>query len=75
MEAPLPTEVPPQLPLYHCHVAPLPSVPPLTDRVVGEPGQTVAGNADAEAGAVEFEFTVTVTEAQVVVLQVPCALT
>jgi hypothetical protein len=32
--APVPIEVPPQLPLYHLHAAPLPRLPPLTDSVV-----------------------------------------
>jgi hypothetical protein len=33
------------------------------------------GDADAEVGSVDNELTVTVTETQVVVLQVPSALT
>ena len=74
-EDPLPMEEPPQLPEYHCQLAPVPREPPLTVSVVGDPEQTVAGEADAEEGADETEFTVTVVLAQVVVLQVPEART
>ena len=42
MLEPLPIEVPPQLPLYHFHVAPVPRLPPLTVRVEDEPGQKLS---------------------------------
>lgn len=74
-ELPLPTAVPPQEPLYHWKLAPVPSEPPVKDRVVPLPEQMVVGLALADAGAVESVFTVTVTEAQAVVLQVPSART
>ena len=74
IDAPDPAEVPPQLPVNHCHEAPVPSDPPTTESVV-EPPQVGFVVALIEVGAVEFVFTVTVKEAQVVVLQVPDALT
>ena len=74
MEVPDPTNTPPQLPEYHCHEAPVPNEPPDKLNVV-EPEQIGFGLAEALAGAVDDEFTVMVTEAQVVVLQVPTALT
>ena len=74
-ELPLPTAVPPQDPLYHWNAAPVPSDPPVTDKVVPLPVQIVPGEAPADAGAVDAVFTVMVTEAQAVVLQVPSART
>ncbi len=38
---PVPTEVPPQLPLYHLQLAPAPRLPPLTLNVVFLPRQIV----------------------------------
>jgi len=75
MLAPEPTDVPPQLPEYHCHEAPLPNEPPDKLNVDELPEQIVAGLALAELAAEEFEFTVTITSAQAVLLQVPSALT
>ena len=74
-EAPLPTGVPPHELLYHCHDAPVPREPPDTDKVVASPTQMVEGAADAETGFVDKLFTVTVVVTQIVVLQVPSALT
>ena len=54
MEVPLPADVPPQEPLYHCQVAPVPSDPPVKESVVLLPEQMVRAVAVAEAGAVEF---------------------
>ena len=75
IDEPVPTNVPPQVPLYQFHVAAVPSDPPLTVSVVEPPGHTLAGVAVAEAGAVLEVASVTVTETQDVVLQVPTALT
>ena len=75
MVAPVPTSVPPQLPEYQVQAAPEPKEPPETDRVVALPEQTGLILADALVGAVENVFKVTVTDAQLVVLQVPTALT
>ena len=74
MELPVPTSVPPQLPEYQFQAAPVPSEPPDTVKVV-EPPQMGLGFADALVGSVDNVFTVTVTEVQLVVLQVPTALT
>ena len=38
---PVPTDVPPQLPLYHLQLAPVPRLPPLTLKVVFLPRQIV----------------------------------
>ena len=38
---PVPTDVPPQLPLYHFQLAPVPKLPPLTLNVVFLPKQIV----------------------------------
>ena len=75
MLAPVPTNVPPQLPEYQVQTAPEPKDPPDTDRVVAFPEQTGLTLADALVGAVEKVFNVTVTVAQLVVLHVPTALT
>ena len=66
--------MPPQLPEYHFHEAPVPNDPPVTDNVVEFPEHMVFGSADAPDGAVDEVLTVTVTLAQDVVLQ-PSALT
>jgi uncharacterized membrane protein len=76
MEGPVPTCVPPQLPLYHTSWDPVPAVPPDALRVVDWPSQIVEGSALTFVGAVEFAFTVTVTLAQPVgVPQPPSRLT
>ena len=70
--------MPLQLLVYHFHDAPVPKLPPDTDTVVELPKVTEAGFAVAEVGAVEliqFGVTLTVTETQLVVLEVPSALT
>jgi hypothetical protein len=75
IELPVPTKVPPQLPLYHCHAAPVPKEPPFTESVVELPLQIGDALTLTEPGAVESVFTVTVTDAHEVVLHVPMALT
>jgi hypothetical protein len=67
--------VPPQLPEYHFHEAPVPNEPPVTVNVLEFPGHIEAGFAEAPVGAIDEVLTVTVTLAQVVLLQVPSALT
>ena len=62
MEDPVPTCVPPQLPLYHTSWDPVPSVPPHALRVVRSPTQIVEGFALVFVGAVEPVFTVTDTD-------------
>ena len=61
-EVPLPTEVAPQEEEYHCQVAPVPKVPPVSVKVIAVPGQTVnEGVPVTKAAAEEVEFTATVT--------------
>lgn len=73
-EVPESKAVPPQVPEYHCHVAPLPNEPPATVKVVLPPLQMVVVPV-IPVGAVEKVLTVTVTLAAVVVLQSPFATT
>jgi hypothetical protein len=75
IELPVPTGVPPQLPEYQCHEAPVPNEPPVTVNVLEFPEHTGFGFAEAPVGAVDEVVTVTVTVAHVVLLQVPSALT
>lgn len=49
---PVPTGVTPQPPVYHLQEAPVPSEPPLKDKVVAPP-QMGFGLAEAEEGAVD----------------------
>ena len=65
---PDPTFVPPQLPVYHSHVAPVPKVPPATERVTGSPEQIELFDAEEPEGSVEGVSNVIVVEAQLVVL-------
>jgi hypothetical protein len=60
IDGPDPTDVPPHVPLYHCHVAPVPKLPPLTVNVVLADGQMVVTPVIAD-GAVLKVSTVTVT--------------
>ena len=66
IDVPVPTSVPPQLPVYHAHVLP---DPPLTVSVLLAPEQIVAGLADADDGAVGSGLTVTVVVTQVELAQ------
>ena len=70
---PVPTDVPPQLPLYHFQLAPAPRLPPLTLSVVFLPRQIVVVPVIDVAGT-EVSWTVTVTLLQIVLLHVPSAL-
>jgi hypothetical protein len=63
MLAPLPTGVPPQLPEYHSHEAPVPSVPPVTLSVEELPAHISACTAEAPVGASESVFTFMLSEA------------
>jgi hypothetical protein len=71
---PVAMDVPPQLPLYHFQLAPVPRVPPLTLSVVDVPKQIMLEPVMDVAG-IELSLTVTVTDRQMVVLQIPSALT
>ena len=62
MVEPVPTAVPPQLPLYQFHVAPVPRLPPLTVKFVELPVQILLNGASdvTEVGSVDGVDTVTV---------------
>ena len=70
---PVPTDVPPQEPLYHFQLAPVPKLPPLRLKVVLWPLQIVVVPLMLFVGT-EVSLTVIVTLWQAVVLQVPSAL-
>jgi hypothetical protein len=75
MLVPVPNEVPPQLPLYHFHVAPVPNVPPFTLKVVFWPTQIAVDVAVTDTVGTDVSLTVTTTFLQIVLLQVPSART
>ena len=62
MDVPVPTSVPPQLPVYHLQVVP---DPPVAVSVLLAPEQIVVGLAEADVGATGSGLTVTVVVAQV----------
>lgn len=66
--------MPPQLPLYHFQLAPVPKLPPVNESVVEFPLQMVPKVALINVADVEVVLTVIVEETQMVVLQVPSAL-
>jgi len=74
MELPVPTKVPPQLPVYQRHCAPVPNEPPFLVSVVDCPAVMGFGFALADDGATEFVFTVTFTLPQLVDQQFPLLL-
>ena len=65
MEAPVPIKVPPQEPVYHFHVASVPSEPPFTLSVKLVPEVAVAAEELIAPGAVLNAFTVDVTLVEV----------
>ena len=65
---------PPQLPLYHFQLAPVPRLPPITLSVVLPPRQIVVVPLIEVAGT-EVSCTVTVMLLHIVLLQVPSART
>ena len=71
MDAPVPIKVPPQVPLYHFHCAPLPNEPPFTESVTVAPALTVVCDADVAVGAV---LRVLMVSTRVAVLSQPAAL-
>ena len=62
IDVPVPTSVPPQLPVYHAHVLP---DPPEAVNVLLAPEQIAVGLADADVGATGSGFTVTEVVSQV----------
>jgi hypothetical protein len=75
MELPEPTELPPQVPVYHLHDALLPRLPPTTSRVTLVPKQIESFRELMLNGAVEKELTLMVFATQTVVLHEPSART
>ena len=71
---PVPTEVPPQLPLYHFQLPPVPSEPPFKVNVLLWPLQIVVVPLMLVAGT-DVSLTVMVTLWHEVLLQVPSAFT
>jgi len=69
------TALVPQPLAYHCHIPPVPKLPPLTVNVLLLPEQIVADEGLADAGATEAAFTFTVMLEQTVVLHEPTAFT
>jgi len=63
--------VPPQLPVNHCHFDAEPSVPPFTVSVLPKPGATEAGDTERLVGAVEVVFTINAPEPEDVKPHVP----
>ena len=75
IKLPVPTEDTPHPASYQIQLAPVPNVPPLTDRVVVLPLQIEGLETDIDVAGMEGDPTVTVTFAQAVLLQSPSALT
>jgi hypothetical protein len=75
MLLPVPIKPLPQLPVYHLHLAKVPSEPPLTVRVTEEVPQVESADEAIEIAATLGVFTLMVLVAHVVVLQVPSART
>ncbi len=69
---PVPTDVPPQLPLYHLQLAPVDKVPPLALKVVFCPRQMLVIPIIDVAGT-EESLTVKTNDLHTVVLQNPLA--
>ena len=72
---PLPNDVPLHAPEYQYQFAPVPKLPPDNVKVEEPFGQTATGEALAVVAAVDIVFKVTVAVTQVVLPQVPSALT
>ncbi len=75
MVFPVPTEVPPQDPLYHFHDPPVPRLPPLTVRLTDVLPQVESAEAAIAVAAVLLLWMVMVLAAHTVVLQRPSART
>ena len=65
----------PHEPSYQYQFAPVPRLPPDIPIVADEPSHIVSLVMVRETGTIEIESTVIETETQVVVLQIPSALT
>lgn len=74
-EVPVAIEVPPQLPSYHFQLAPAPRKPPDKETLVVCPRQIVAAVVLAEVAGLEVSLRLMVMLRQMVLLQIPSALT
>ena len=69
---PFPDDTPPHKPVYHCHIAPVPEIPPVSVRVIVPPVHIVdEGVAVTEAGIADKVFTIIVVLTHEVELQAP----
>ena len=75
MLAPDPAAVPPHETVYHCHVAPVPKLPPVTERVLLVPLQVLLLVIDTPVGAVDRLPTVTASVLAALVPQLLPAVT
>jgi hypothetical protein len=75
MLAPLPTDTPPHEPVYHCHVATVPKLPPIIDKVFVVPLHVLLLVILTPVGAVERVPTVTPRLLAVLVPQLLPAVT
>ena len=75
MLVPEPADVPPQEPVYHCHVAPVPRLPPVTVSVFDVPLHVLLLLMLMLVGAVERLPTLTEREAAALVPQLLPAVT
>lgn len=75
MLEPVPTRVPPQLPLYHCQLAAVPRAPPFTESVAEPPEQRLVVLVLIDVAAVDITLVLITRPEQAVVLQAPTAFT
>ena len=71
---PIPSNVPPQEPLYQYQSAPVPRLPPEKLNMLDTPLHITPGEAKTEPGAADNILTVIVSFEHMVVLHVPSAL-
>ena len=72
---PVPTGVPPQLPLYHCQLAAVPRLPPFTESVAEPPEQRLEVLVLMDVAGVDNALVLIIRPEQAVVLQAPTAFT
>ena len=76
IDRPVPSNVPEeQEPEYQRQLAPVPRLPPITDKEVVPPGQTLLGEAFAPVATREIELIVRIVLVNDVLLHEPSALT
>jgi len=75
MLKPVPAGVPPQVPVYHCHLAPLPKLPPVTARVFDVPVHELLLVTDTPVGAVDLVLMLTANDRAALIPQLFSAVT